>query len=415
MTSLEFQYRDGQLFCEGVALKAIAEQHGTPCYIYSAKMIRDRFRAFDSGLAGLDHTVHFAVKANSNLSILRLLAQEGSGFDIVSAGELFRVLEAGGQASKVVFSGVGKTAEEMEYAIKAGVRQFNCESAEELDILNGVCERLKSKAEIGLRVNPDVDASTHPYISTGLKEHKFGIDIDVVEGVYEYASSLPWLTVQATSCHIGSQLLDATPLLEAADKMLSLIDRLAKRGIVISRFDFGGGLGVSYRPEDETPSISDYTAQLKAKLLSRPLHLMLEPGRSIVAEAGALLTKVILKKRNGNKEFVIVDAAMNDLIRPALYKAFHPVQTVVASDISKSAVDLVGPVCESGDFLAKDCLLPPTKNGDLLSIGVAGAYGFVLSSQYNSRPRIPEVLVDGTDLKVIRRRETWEDLVAAER
>lgn len=414
MTS-QFTYRNNQLCCEQVSLRDIAERVGTPVYVYSESMIRERFLAYHQHLSPLPHNICYAVKANGNLSILRLLAQLGAGFDIVSGGELYRVLKAGGDAGKVVFSGVGKTAYEIAYAMQQGVRWFNCESHSELDLLNRIALELGTKPHIALRVNPDVDASTHPYISTGLKQHKFGIDISIVAEVYDYAASLPGLIVDGVSCHIGSQLLNTAPLLEALERMLNLVTVLRDSGHNITRFDFGGGLGVAYREEDQSPSISTYATAVRDRIEGRGLHLTLEPGRSIIAEAGVLLTRVLFTKKNGEREFVIADAAMNDLMRPALYQAYHPILPVERSnDAPSNVVDLVGPVCESGDFLAKERCLAATLSGDLLALGVAGAYGFVLSSQYNARPRAAEVLVDGSDFRVIRRRETFEDLVAAE-
>lgn len=409
-----FAYQSQQLHCEQAPLEDLAQRFGTPLYVYSAAMIADRYRAYHHALHALPHTICYAVKANANLSILRLLANLGAGFDIVSGGELFRVLRAGGDPARIVFSGVGKTPDEMRFALDQGILSFNCESLPELELLSRVAREQGQSPRVALRVNPDVDASTHPYISTGLTEHKFGIAITEVEVIYERARALGNLNLEGVSCHIGSQLLDASPLLEAVDKMLALVQRLRQRGFPITHFDFGGGLGVAYRESDTTPSIADYAAALTAKLAGHQLHLVLEPGRSIVAEAGVLLTRVLYSKRNGSKNFIIVDAAMNDLIRPSLYQAYHPILPVHPSVGPLEPADVVGPVCETGDFFARQRTLPPLASGDLLAIGTAGAYGFVLSSQYNARPRAAELLVDGGQATIIRQRETLEDLVRGE-
>jgi diaminopimelate decarboxylase len=409
-----FAYQSGQLHCEQASLSSLAQRFGTPLYVYSSAMIADRYRAYHDALLSLPHTICYAVKANANLSILRLLARLGAGFDIVSGGELFRVLRAGGDPARIVFSGVGKTPEEMSFALDQGILSFNCESLPELEQLSRIAREHGQSPRVALRVNPDVDASTHPYISTGLTEHKFGIAIDEVEEIYERARDLGNLNLEGVSCHIGSQLLDTSPLLEAVDKMLALVQRLRERGFPITHFDFGGGLGVAYRESDTTPSIAQYAAALTRKLAGHDLHLLLEPGRSIVAEAGVLLTRVLYSKRNGSKNFVIVDAAMNDLIRPSLYQAYHPILPVQPAAGPLEPADVVGPVCETGDFFARQRPLPPLASGDLLAIGAAGAYGFVLSSQYNARPRAAELLIDGEQATVIRQRETLEDLVRGE-
>jgi len=344
-----------------------------------------------------------------------LLARAGSGFDIVSAGELYRVLKAGGDPSRVVFSGVGKTAEEIEYALDQRIHSFNCESEAELYLISEIAVSLGRTASIALRVNPDVDAVTHPYISTGLREHKFGTAIAEVESLYEKAMYLPGLVAEGVSCHIGSQLLDYGPILESADKVLALVERLRAKGLPIRHLDLGGGLGVRYRASDQTLSVSDFVGALRRKLASYDLDLMLEPGRSIVAEAGILLTRVLLVKQNGDKQFVIVDAAMNDLIRPTLYQAHHEILPVFeARDSRAIKADIVGPVCESGDFLARNRHMANPRAGDLLAIMTAGAYGFVLSSNYNSRPRAAELLIEGSRTHVARQRESWEDLLRGE-
>lgn len=410
----DFEYRDKRLFCEQVDLEAVAEAAGTPCYVYSALGIVERFRAYDGAFGDIPHTVCYAVKANSNVQLLKLLANAGAGFDIVSGGELYRVIEAGGDPGKVVFSGVGKTTEEIEYALDKRIFGFNCESEPEIELIDSIAGARGVKARVAIRVNPDVDASTHPYISTGLREHKFGIDIGEVEAVYARAMALPNIALDSVSCHIGSQLLDTRPMLEAIRKMLALVDRLRAAGVPITHIDLGGGLGVPYRDTDAKPRIEEFVGELRAELEGRGLHAMLEPGRSIVAEAGILLTRVLYRKRNGNKEFVIVDAAMNDLLRPALYQSHHEIIPLRLDNREPIRADVVGPVCETGDFLARNREMPDMQRGDLLAICTAGAYGFVLASNYNSRPRPAEVLVEGGEWRTIRRRETYADLVAAE-
>jgi diaminopimelate decarboxylase len=411
----EFSYRDGELVCESVRLSVLAEAHGTPAYIYSKRTIVQRFHAYEDALGRLPHRVCYSVKANSNLAVLATLAAEGAGFDIVSGGELYRVLAAGGKASSVVFSGVGKTEAEIQYALSEGIHSFNCESEVEMELISRIASALGRTASIALRVNPDVDAITHPYISTGLREHKFGVDISAAEDLYARASQLPGLAPEGVSCHIGSQLLEVGPLLEAADKALALIARLRSRGLPIRYLDLGGGLGVSYRSNDRPARAAELVERLRSKVESLGLTLMLEPGRSIVAEAGLLLTRVLLVKRNGQKTFVIVDAAMNDLIRPALYQAHHEIIAVSEPNADADiTADIVGPVCETGDFFARNRQIPPVRAGDLLAIRTAGAYGFVLSSNYNSRPRPCELLIDGAEVHVARTRETFADLIRGE-
>ena len=412
---MSFEYSNGSLHCEQVDLQEIAAQAGTPAYVYSAAAILQRYREYDQAFGEHPHTVCYAVKANSNLAILRLLARAGGGFDIVSGGELYRVLKADGDPSKVVFSGVGKTREEIEYAIASGIFSFNSESESELALISAAAVKLGAKARVALRVNPDVDASTHKYISTGLREHKFGVDIALAEAIYLRAAALPGLTVDNVSCHIGSQILNTSSLLEAIDRVLALVERLRAAGLAITHVDLGGGLGIPYEPGDKSPSIRDYVGAIVSKTAGRGLHVAVEPGRSIVAEAGALLSRVLLEKTNGDKDFVIADAAMNDLIRPALYQAHHEIQAVrQPSTRQVRLVDIVGPVCESGDFLAKDRLMPVLAPGDLLAIRNAGAYGFAMASNYNSRPRVAEVLVEGASWRIVRERETLEDLVRGE-
>jgi diaminopimelate decarboxylase len=411
---VEFQYRGNQLCCEEVNLSDVASAAGTPCYVYSRRMVEERYRAYDAALGDLPHTICYAVKANSNVSLLRLLAGLGSGFDIVSGGELFRVLRAGGDPAKVVFSGVGKTPAEIEYALDSGIFSFNCESEAEIGLIDQLAERHGATARIALRVNPDVDAFTHPYISTGLREHKFGVDIADGERVYARSLHLRNVSLDAVSCHIGSQLLDASPVFEAIEKILALVDRLRARGVAIRHLDLGGGLGIPYRGEDQAPAIAEFAARVRALLCGRDLHVMVEPGRSIVGEAGVLLARVLYRKRNAEKEFVIVDAAMNDLMRPALYHAHHEIIPLTRNGRESIRADVVGPVCESSDFLARDRLIADVQPGDAVAVCTAGAYGFVLSSNYNSRPRAPEVLVEGGGWRVIRKRETYDNLISGE-
>ncbi|AYC34799.1 diaminopimelate decarboxylase [Pseudomonas cavernae] len=407
-----FNYRDGTLFAEGVALSTIAERFGTPTYVYSRAHIEAQFRAYAEALAGLPHLVCFAVKANSNLGVLNVLARLGAGFDIVSRGELERVLAAGGEPSKIVFSGVGKTRDDMRRALEVGVHCFNVESSVELERLQQVAAELGVKAPVSLRVNPDVDAGTHPYISTGLKENKFGIAIADAEAVYARAAELANLEVVGVDCHIGSQLTSLPPFLDALERLLGLIDRLAARGIHIRHLDLGGGLGVRYHDENP-PLAGDYIAAVRERIQGRDLALVFEPGRFIVANAGVLLTQVEYLKHTEHKDFAIVDAAMNDLIRPALYQAWMDVVAVQPRDAAPRAYDIVGPICETGDFLAKNRQLALAE-GDLLAVRSAGAYGFVMSSNYNTRGRAAEVLVDGEQAHEVRRREPLAELYAGE-
>ncbi|HUP03276.1 MAG TPA: diaminopimelate decarboxylase [Bryobacteraceae bacterium] len=409
-----FSYSGNDLYCEQVALADVAAHAGTPSYVYSSETIRSNFQSYDEALGDLPHLVCYAVKANSSLAVLSLLAKAGAGFDIVSGGELYRVLQAGGDPAKVVFSGVGKTAAEVEYALEKGIRGFNCESEAELALIDSLAARLGVKAGFSIRVNPDVDAITHPYISTGLSSHKFGIDIREAAAVYEGSRRYPNLMAEGVSCHIGSQMLDPSPILEALQKTLALAAGLRAQGHPIRRLDLGGGLGIAYREEEKTPAIRAYVESLRAELRHSGLEVAVEPGRSIVGAAGVLLTRVLYRKRNGEKEFVVVDAAMNDLIRPALYSAHHEILPVRRSPLPQMVADVVGPVCESGDFLARDRKMACAMPGDFLAVRDAGAYGFTLSSNYNSRPRAPEILVEGQHWRVIRKRETFEDLVKGE-
>ncbi|WP_434579072.1 diaminopimelate decarboxylase [Pseudomonas sp. Z5-35] len=407
-----FNYRGGELFAEGVALSAIAERFGTPTYVYSRAHIEAQYRTFADALVGMPHLVCFAVKANSNLGVLNVLARLGAGFDIVSGGELERVLAAGGSPDKIVFSGVGKTREDMRRALEVGVHCFNIESTDELERLQVVAAELGVSAPISLRVNPDVDAGTHPYISTGLKENKFGIAIADAEDVYVRAAQLPNLEVLGVDCHIGSQLTTLEPFIDALDRLLALVDRLGDCGIYLRHIDLGGGVGVRYRDE-EPPLVADYIKTVRERLEGRDLALMFEPGRYIVANAGVLLTQVEYLKHTEHKDFAIVDAAMNDLIRPALYQAWMDVTAVCPRETASRNYDIVGPICETGDFLAKGRELA-LEEGDLLAVHSAGAYGFVMSSNYNTRGRCAEVLVDGDQAFEVRRRETVAELFAGE-
>ena len=409
-----FSYSQNDLYCEQVPLADLAARTGTPAYVYSSQTFLDNYRAYDEAFGDLPHTVCYAVKANSSLGVLALLAKAGAGFDIVSGGELFRVLRAGGDPAKVVFSGVGKTAAEVEYALSNGIHSFNCESEAELALIDALAGRLGKKAGFSIRVNPDVDAATHPYISTGLSQHKFGIAMADAAAVYERARRLPNLSAEGVSCHIGSQMLDPAPILEAVDRVLAMAAALGAQGDHIRHVDLGGGLGVAYQPSEKTPAITGFIESLQLRLRQSGLAVMVEPGRSIAGPAGILLTRVLYRKRNGAKEFVIVDAAMNDLIRPALYKAHHEVIPVRRNTLPPIVADVVGPVCETGDFLARDRRMANVMPGDFLAVCTAGAYGFVQSSNYNSRSRAPEVLVEGAAWRVIRHRETYEDLIRGE-
>lgn len=407
-----FSLINGQLHVESVALSDIAARFGTPCYVYSRKALEDALDEFQTELTGLDSLVCFAVKSNSNLAVLNVFARRGAGFDIVSAGELKRVIAAGADPKKVVFSGVGKSADEMAFAINTGILCFNVESAPELVRLNEVAASLGKKAPISLRVNPDVDAKTHPYISTGLKENKFGVAYEDALKIYQQAAGLPNLEIVGIDCHIGSQLLDPAPFSEALDKLLQLIEQLAGLGIQLHHIDLGGGLGIRYKDE-EAPSVNSYLQPLLQKLKGRNLKILLEPGRRLVGNAGVLLTKVEYLKPGEIKNFAIIDAAMNDLARPSLYDAWHDIVPVVPRTGELHSWEIVGPICESGDCLGRDRPMS-IEPGDLLAIMSAGAYGMVMSSNYNTRPRVAEVMVDGTQTHLVRRRETVEELFAQE-
>ena len=395
-------------------LEVIAQTAGTPCYVYSAQSISDAYRSYDSALGDLPHMVCYAVKANSTLAVLSMLAKLGCGFDIVSGGELFRVLKAGGDPARVVFSGVGKTAAEIELALNSGINNFNCESESELAEIDTIAGRLGKTARFSLRVNPDVDAVTHPYISTGLRDHKFGVDIADAREIYARSRRFSNLRAAGVSCHIGSQILDYSPILEAAGKVLALIEKLQEDGFGIDHVDLGGGLGIAYQAADRAPTIHDFIGALRERIGRDRLTVMIEPGRSIVGSAGVLLTRVLYRKKSPAKEFVIVDAAMNDLIRPALYKAHHDIMPLNQAESGAIVADVVGPVCETGDFLARDRELADVQPGAYLAIASAGAYGFAQASNYNSRPRAAEVLVEGSSWRIVRQRETWEDLIKGE-
>jgi diaminopimelate decarboxylase len=413
----EFNYKNGLLHAEGVSLAEIAEQYGTPCYVYSRNEIESRWAAFDSALASVtashQHLVCYAVKANSNLAVLNLLARLGSGFDIVSAGELQRVIKAGGDPAKIVFSGVGKKMDEMQFALEQNIKCFNVESANELIRLNAVAASMNLSAPVSLRVNPDVDAETHPYISTGLKDNKFGIAFESAKEVYQEAAAMNNINVVGIDCHIGSQITNLSPFKDALLRVLALIDELKESGIELEHLDIGGGLGITY--QDETPPTpAEYVKVIAETMQGHDLEIIMEPGRSIVGNAGVLVTEVQYLNATPYHNFAVVDAAMNDLIRPALYNGWHDIKRIEeASDVEEVNYDVVGPVCETGDFLGKDRLLR-LKQGDLLAVCSAGAYGFTMASNYNSRPRVAELMVDGETVYEIRKRESIDDLVNGE-
>ncbi len=413
-----FTYRNGEMFAEDVPLKRIAEEVGTPAYVYSLATLRRHYRVFDQAFAKVPHLVCFSVKANSNLALLRAFAREGSGFDIVSGGELFRALKAGGDPRKIVFSGVGKKRDEIEYALNAGILMFNVESDEELVALNEIAAAAGKKAPISLRVNPDVDPKTHPYISTGMKKAKFGVDIKKSLETYKKAASLSHIEVVGVDCHIGSQLTSVAPFVDALAKVREYLDgvlagEMKKEGAEIRYLDLGGGLGIHYH--DETPPLpDDYASAIIQGLEGLDVTLILEPGRVIVGNAGILLTEVQYLKETETKKFIIVDGGMNDLIRPALYGSYQEILPVAASNGEKIVADIVGPICESGDFFAKEREITRPKRGDLLAVMSAGAYGFTMASNYNSHPKPPEILVDGDKYYVARKRESFEDLINGE-
>ena len=410
-----FNYKQGQLYAEDVSVKAIANTYGTPCYIYSRATLERHWHAFNDAFGDQDHLICYSVKACSNIAILNLFARLGSGFDIVSVGELERVIAAGGDPSKVVFSGVGKREDEMRRALEVGIRCFNIESEGELDRLNNVAREMGKAAAISIRVNPDVDAQTHPYISTGLKENKFGIDINTVEDVYLRAEAMPNIKVDGIDCHIGSQLTEVAPFMDALERVIDLADRLKEKGIEIHHLDLGGGLGVRY--QDETPPLpAEYMQAMMSNARLKDYQILIEPGRAIAANSAILVSRVEYLKPGEEKSFAIIDAAMNDLIRPSLYQAWQNIIPVVetADDAATSCYDVVGPICETGDFLGKDRDLSLSQ-GDLVAIRSSGAYGFTMASNYNTRPRACEVLVDGDQVHEIRRRETITELFAGEK
>jgi len=408
----QFDYLNGEIFAEAVSLNSIAETVGTPCYVYSRQEIESNWLAYDQALSTHDHLVCYAVKANSNIAVINLLARLGSGFDIVSVGELERVIRAGGDPAKIVFAGVAKRADEMRRALKVGIRCFNVESEQELERLDQVAGEMDLKAPVSIRINPDVDAQTHPYISTGLKENKFGIAMDQARAAYQRAARMKNIEIIGVGCHIGSQLTGMTPFVDALKRILNLADQLGEDGISLQQIDLGGGLGIRY--DDETPPThQEYADAILPLLADRKLTLLIEPGKSIVGNAGVLLTRVEYLKSNDEKSFAIVDAAMNDLMRPSLYDAWHEIQPVKITDAEDQNYDVVGPVCETGDFLGRNRQLK-IQPDDLLVVRSAGAYGFTMSSTYNSRPRIAEVMVDGDQTHLIRRRETIDELMTGE-
>ncbi|MDH5326207.1 MAG: diaminopimelate decarboxylase [Gammaproteobacteria bacterium] len=407
-----FQYKNGVLHAEDVDLNEIARQVGTPCYVYSRATLERHWHAFDDVFKGVDHLLCYAVKANSTLALLNLFARKGSGFDIVSGGELHRVVKAGGDPSKVVFSGVGKSADEMRQALEAGIHCFNVESIPELELLNQVAGGMSKKAPVSLRINPDVDAKTHPYISTGLKENKFGIEFGEAMNAYAQAAKMPHVNVVGVDCHIGSQLSAIAPFVDALKRLLALIDELNQAGIQLQHVDVGGGLGITYKDEIP-PQPAEYAQAIRGELQGRGLNIVLEPGRAIVGNAGVLLTQTHYLKMGKHKNFAIVDAAMNDLLRPSLYGAWQDIVPVNPRKGEGSEYDVVGPICETGDFLGKNRQLN-LQAGDLLAVRSAGAYGFTMSSNYNTRPRAAEVMVDGASTHIIRERENLDDLLRGE-
>jgi diaminopimelate decarboxylase len=413
-----FEYKGDELHCEEVPLRRIADEVGTPTYVYSHATLSRHFRVFDDALSGIDHLICFSVKANSNLAVLKLLFSLGAGADIVSGGELFRCLKAGGDPKKIVFSGVGKTEGEMRRALEAGILAFNVESRGELELLDRVAGEMGVTAPVSIRVNPDVDAETHPYISTGLQKNKFGIPSADAAEVYRRAAELAHIEPVGVDCHIGSQLTKTTPFTDAVARVAGLVHSLADQGIKLRYLDIGGGLGIPYGQEEEPepPSPAEYGSAIKTALgeLADETTLICEPGRVIAGNAGVLLTRVLYGKSNSVKEFTIVDAAFNDLMRPALYGSFHPMRPVARKDVGTHVADIVGPICETGDFLARDRQMRRPDPGDLICVGAAGAYGFTMASNYNTRPRAAEVLVKGDSYAVVRKRETLDQLIENE-
>ena len=408
-----FHYVNNELYCEEVPVTQIATEVGTPFYLYSYATLKMHFHAFDGAFQDIAHLTCFSMKSNSNLAVLRLFALEGGGVDIVSGGELYRALKAGIEPSKIVFSGVGKRSEDLAYALESDILMFNIESSQEIERLDGVARDLGKKARVAIRVNPDVDPATHPYISTGLRENKFGIDIRQAPEQYEMAAKMKNLQVTGVSCHIGSQLTQVDPFVEALRRLLDLVDRLKQSGISIQYLDLGGGLGITYERE-APPHPAEYAKAIKSEVKDKDLVLIFEPGRVIAGNAGILVTQVLYTKSTPEKNFIVVDAAMNDLVRPSLYSSYHAIQPVVERQRGRIKADVVGPICESGDFFAKGRDVDAYEPGDLMAIMSAGAYGFTMASNYNSRPRVAEVMVYGGQYYVVRKRETYEDLIRGE-
>ncbi len=408
-----FEYKGNELHCEGVPIKKIAEKVGTPFYLYSYKTLVRHFNVFNQAFEGIPHLVCYSMKANSNLALIRLFVNLGGGVDVVSGGELYRAVQAGADPQKIVFSGVGKKEDEIEYALKAGILMFNVESSMELQKINEVAGRINKKAPISIRVNPDIDAKTHPYITTGMKQNKFGIDILRAPMAYRLASELPNLKIVGIDCHLGSQLVEVDPFVEALRKLKQLINDLRQQGMEVHYLDLGGGLGITYSDE-EPPHPYEYASNILEEIRSFDCTLILEPGRVIVGNAGILVSKVLYIKENEEKRFVIVDAAMNDLVRPSYYGSFHQILPVQEGGREEIVADVVGPVCESADFLAKGRKIPRLNPGELIAIMSAGAYGFSMSTNYNSRPRVAEILVRDEEIYVIRKREEYEDLIRGE-
>ena len=419
-----FHYNDNQLFCEEVSVQEIAEEFGTPLYLYSKQQLIENFRTIDGAFADVDHVTCYALKANSNIELLKLLVKEGAGADAVSSGEIHLALKSGFHPSKIAFAGVGKRDDEIEYALKQNIFSFNVESVQELDVINEIAGRLNQKARIALRINPDIDASTHPYISTGLKSNKFGIDISIAIESFKYAASLPNIIVDGIHTHIGSQILKIDPFIQTAKTVSNLVQELRSNGISIHHIDFGGGFGVQYinamehlqlplevtNPSDEAPTLDTFITAVLPILKETGCKLFIEPGRSIVANAGVLVTKVLYRKDNGDKKFVIVDSGMNDLIRPSLYQAYHQIVPLTINENEKEIVDVVGPVCETGDFFARERTMQKVLRGEYIAILTAGAYGIVNASHYNARLGLAEILVNGDKVRVIREREKLEAL-----
>jgi len=409
----EFQYHGTELYAEDVPVQKIAAEVGTPLYLYSQKTLERHFSVFDNAFRGMDHLTCYSVKANSNIAVLKLFANLGAGVDVVSGGEIFRALQVGIPSRKIVYSGVGKTRAEIDYGLASDILQFNVESAQELDLVDSVAAQRGTRARIALRVNPDVDPKTHPYISTGLKKNKFGIKIEDALEAYKKAALKKHIEITGVACHIGSQITQTGPFVDALRRVKSFISGLEREGIQIRYLDLGGGLGITYE-EETPPQPAEYAEAILREMKGLACALILEPGRVIVGNAGILVARVLYTKASDTKNFIIIDAAMNDLVRPSLYDAYHEIQPVVKRQAGSITADIVGPICESGDFMARGRAVPDVVPGDLIAIMSAGAYGFSMSSNYNSRPRIPEVLVHGRQYPVIRKRETYEDLVRNE-